>query len=200
MSIALVTQRVAIDPAHGERRDALDQRWGAFLARCGMIAAPVPNRRDAALGLAAATLPTLIVLSGGNDLSAYGGDAPERDETEFALLDWARDNGVPVLGICRGMQVILHAFGTPLVRLEGHVATRHNVTGGGTEREVNSYHSFGALAVKCLTVDLRAADQSVEAVTHPQERIKGIMWHPERETVFSEQDVTLVRDLAGASR
>jgi putative glutamine amidotransferase len=41
-----------------------------------------------------------IVLTGGNDLTAYGGDAPDRDATETALLDFAERRNLPVLGVC----------------------------------------------------------------------------------------------------
>ena len=51
-----------------------------------------------------------MVLTGGNDLAALGGDAPERDATENALLDAAESRRLPVIGVCRGMQVIQAAL------------------------------------------------------------------------------------------
>ena len=55
MSILVgITQRVAVDPATTERRDALDQRWWAFLTVCGLVPLPLPNHPATAMGVIAA--------------------------------------------------------------------------------------------------------------------------------------------------
>src|SRR5579863_2290649 len=117
MKTVAVTQRVVVDPPHGTRRDCLDQVWTKFLCRCGLLPVPIPNSVDAALIICEHVGG--IVLTGGNDLTAYGGDAPDRDETESALLDLAELRNLPVLGVCRGMQVIQHRFGTRLRKVDG---------------------------------------------------------------------------------
>ncbi len=195
MNIALVTQRVTIDPHHGERRDALDQRWTPFLAACGLLTVPVPNSPEQALQLAEAMKPALIVFSGGNDLVAYGGDAPERDATETALLAWGRAKAVPVLGICRGMQLIQHVFGVPLGKVPDHVAVRHHVADeSGPLRQVNSYHCFAASQSGSeLLTRSSTSDGVVEAVSHRTDAVAGFMWHPEREAEFAAEDIALVR-------
>lgn len=104
MKAVAVTQRVAVEPQHGMRRDCLDQVWVTFLLGCGLTPIPIPNSVDAALAICENV--NGIVLTGGNDLAAYGGDAPERDETETAILDLAERRDIPVLGVCRGMQMI----------------------------------------------------------------------------------------------
>ena len=90
-----VTQRVSVDPAYGERRDCLDQAWTRFLAACGLLPVLLPNVSQAALALCDAVSVSGLVLTGGNDLSTLGGDAPERDITENALLDLAERRGLP---------------------------------------------------------------------------------------------------------
>ena len=173
-----VSQRVDIVPRRGERRDALDQSWTRLLAACGLVAVPVPNDPDVAAAMFAAIGSAGLLLTGGNDLARYGGDAPERDETERLLLQLARERRLPVMGVCRGMQVIQDAFGVPLRRVEGHVAVRHPVDG---IRTVNSFHGFGATTtVPALEVLAHAADGVVEAIRHADEPIVGQMWHPER--------------------
>lgn len=189
-----ITQRVLIVPEHGERRDCLDQAWPRFLAACGLMPLVLPNVIEVALALCAAADVGGLVLTGGNDLAAVGGDAPERDATESALLDAAESRGLPVLGVCRGMQMIQQRCAIPLRRVEGHV-TRHQVIridGGPTA--VNSYHRFGALESRPpLEVWAVADDGVVKAIRHALRPTTGIMWHPERMDPFAAADVALFR-------
>lgn len=191
-----VTQRVSVVPAYGERRDCLDQAWTRFLTACGLLPILLPNITPAAQALCEWAGVGGLVLTGGNDLAEYGGDAPERDAVENALLDWAELNGLPVLGVCRGMQVIQHHFGIPLQRVEGHVAARHMVQVDGESREVNSFHCFAAMESRPpLEIWAAAPDGVVEAIRHSSLPIRGIMWHPERCSPFSPIDVTLFRQI-----
>ena len=197
-----VTQRVDTRSAHGERRDCLDQRWTAFLARCGLMPLLIPNRPETALSLVQRTAPAGVLLTGGGDLAAYGGETGERDETEHRLLAWAREARKPVLGICRGFEVLLQSAGGRLERTTGHVATRHGVRfTSGPERVVNSYHDWAATA---LPPDWReeavAVDDTIEAACHRTEALRGIMWHPERESPFAESDIAYFRDFFRAGR
>jgi len=190
MKTVAVTQRVVVDPAHGERRDCLDQAWPRFLLQCGLIPIPVPNSVDAASAIGETV--DGILLTGGNDLAAYGGDAPERDQTESALLDLAERRNLPVLGVCRGMQLIQHRFGSPLKKVQGHVAPQQRISIQGRSMEVNSYHNFGATEVLPPLISWAIADDGViEAVRHRDRPILGMMWHPERRTPFAADDLSL---------
>src|SRR5271163_5259450 len=99
MKAVAITQRVSVVSAYDERRDCLDQAWTKFLAACGLLPVLLPNVTDAALALCEGAAIAGLVLTGGNDLAALGGDAPERDEVENALLDLAERRGLPVLGV-----------------------------------------------------------------------------------------------------
>lgn len=180
MKRVAVSQRVDIWPQRGERRDALDQRLAAWLAACGALAMPVPNQPDLVSAWLACMAPDALVLSGGNDL----GEAPERDATEAQMLDWAADRKQPVLGICRGMQMMAVHAGGSLVEVAGHVASRHAV-GGAIAAEVNSFHRWGLITLppgyRCLA---SAQDGSVEAMEHISLPWEAWMWHPEREAAF----------------
>ncbi|MGA3239224.1 MAG: gamma-glutamyl-gamma-aminobutyrate hydrolase family protein [Bryobacteraceae bacterium] len=201
MKAVAITQRVSVVPAYGERRDCLDQAWTKFLAACGLLPVLLPNITEAALALCEGAGIAGLVLTGGNDLAVFGGDAPERDATENMLLDMAERRRLPVLGVCRGMQVIQQRFAIPLCRVEGHVAQRQVIRIDGERKEVNSYHCFGAFDSRPpLEVWAVADDGVVKAVRHSAEPITGIMWHPERRSPFSPADVTLFRQVFGVAK
>lgn len=201
-----LTQRVEDLPDRDERRDALDQRWAELVEAVGATPVLVPNRLGDPGGFLAASGASLLVVTGGNDLSHLPGatsTAPERDRTERALLDAASTSRLPVLGVCRGLQLMVDHAGGTLTPLEGHVATRHPVAvpdGRGWPlidgREVNSFHDWGATAdgVGGLDVLATAPDGSVEALCHRELPQVAIMWHPER-TPEHPADLDLLRAL-----
>ncbi len=179
--------------AIGERRDALAQDWAIFMEACGFLPLALPNHLPTVRELME-TLPVAgIILTGGNDLASYGGDAPERDEIERDLIRWSIETGTPLYGVCRGMQVLLDYFETPLQRIGGHIRVEHPLDNGDL---VNSFHGWGA--VEChppLTPMAWSTDGVLEAVRHGAcPWIQGIMWHPERYARFREQDIQRFRE------
>ena len=194
MTLVAVSQRVEIQGDHRERRDALDQRWTAFLLACGITPVLVPNNVAAAESIIRGIGVKGVLLTGGNDLAVCGGDVAERDETERFLLECALEKRIPVLGVCRGMQVIQHYYGIALKPVDGHVSVRHGIEMDGIRTVVNSYHRFGATDTRDPLVALGTADDGVvEAVGHRQESVRGIMWHPERCDPFRPEDLAYVR-------
>jgi N5-(cytidine 5'-diphosphoramidyl)-L-glutamine hydrolase len=196
MKAVAITQRVSVVPASGERFDCLDQGWTKFLSACGLLPVLLPNVIEAVLALCEGTGIAGLILTGGNDLAALGGNAPERDAVENALLDFSEQRELPVLGVCRGMQVIQQRFAIQLSRVEGHVAQRQVIQIKGEPREVNSYHHFAAFDSRPpLDVWAVAKDGVVKAIRHSARPITGIMWHPERFAPFSSADVALFRQV-----
>jgi gamma-glutamyl-gamma-aminobutyrate hydrolase PuuD len=200
MTTVAITQRVAVIPEYGERRDCLDQAWPRFLRACGLLPLPLPNVAEVALEMFRRPDLAGLVLTGGNDLAAVGGNAPERDQTENALVDQAEARGLPVLAVCRGMQLIQHRHGIALSRVEGHVTRRQTIAIRGESAEVNSYHCFGARESRPpLDVWAVAADGVVKAIRHASRPITGIMWHPERNSPFAADDIALFRSVFEAA-
>ena len=194
MKKVAITQRVSVVPEYGERRDCLDQAWPRFLAACGLMPLALPNVVEVAVALFTDADVAGLVLTGGNDLAALGGDAPERDATENALLDLAESRGLPVLGVCRGMQMIQQRCTVPLQGVEGHVTANQVIRVNGKRAAVNSYHRFGALESRPpLDVWAVADDGVVKAIQHADRSITGIMWHPERIDPFAAEDIALFR-------
>lgn len=196
--IVLYTQRVEIIEGYGERRDCADQNIPGFIETCGYLPLPVPNVLSIAGKMAEQIHPAGIVLTGGNSLAKYGGNAPERDQVEKELLTFALRYDIPVYGFCRGMQMILDYFGCELEQIQGHVAVRHKVSGTLGELEVNSFHNQACCIIKDpLEILAQSEDGVVEAVLHKEKRVLGTMWHPEREKPFQAGDVQRVQELFG---
>ncbi|EOT23592.1 gamma-glutamyl-gamma-aminobutyrate hydrolase family protein [Lachnospiraceae bacterium KK002] len=196
MKIVLYTQRVEVVESYGERRDCADQCIPVFLEKCGFLPIPLPNVLSVAEEMMYQLKPAGLVLTGGNSLVRYGGQAPERDETEKKLLDIALKGNVPVFGFCRGMQVILDYYDCRLEEISGHVAVRHKVQGSLGEFTVNSYHNQACFQVKRpLEVLAISEDGVIEAVTDREKGILAVMWHPERESEFCMEDIRRLQDL-----
>jgi putative glutamine amidotransferase len=187
-----ITQRVV--PERTERRDCLDQAWPRFLAACGLLPLAVPNVPEVALAMCDRGDIAGLVLTGGNDLAALGGDAPERDAVENALLDFAAQRRMPVIGVCRGMQLIQQRGNVPLRRVEGHVTPRQVISINGEPTEVNAYHCFAAFETRApLETWAVAADGVIKALRHQSLPVTGIMWHPERIVPPAAADIALFR-------
>ncbi len=190
------SQRVEIIESYQERRDCADQNIPRFLGACGFISVPVPNVVQAVEDFINTINPAGIVLTGGNSLVCYGGNAPERDATDKKLLEIALNKRVPVYGFCRGMQSILDYFGCRLEDVEGHVAVRHLVNGSWGEFEVNSYHNQACLQVKePLQIAEITEEGVIEAIECQRYRLMATMWHPERENPFRKSDIERIQNL-----
>jgi putative glutamine amidotransferase len=151
-----------------------------------------------------------LVLAGGPDLDPafYGAERepltenhPERDRAEIALTRAALDLDLPILGVCRGMQLLTIAAGG---RLHQHLPDvlgheKHRPAPGvygehdasftpgsrvaalmGDDVGIHCYHHQGVSDAGRLAVTGRAEDGLPEAVEDPERRfVLGVQWHPE---------------------
>ncbi|PIQ27990.1 hypothetical protein COW36_03305 [bacterium (Candidatus Blackallbacteria) CG17_big_fil_post_rev_8_21_14_2_50_48_46] len=191
-----VTQRVEVHAEIQERRDALDQRWSAFLYQAGFLPLLLPNQLELAMEMLTTHPVQGLLLTGGNSLQRYGGDAPERDALEFALLQKAEEKRLPVLGVCRGMQVMQAALGVELVPLSGHVQAEQEVCFRGEWIQVNSYHQWGTSSDSGPCESLaHSHDGVIKALRHHELPWWGIMWHPERLSPFRAGDLQFFQEV-----
>ena len=189
----------------------LPQNYADHVAAAG--GAPVLLPPVAGVEAAVASLDGLI-MSGGPDIdpASYGEEAgpnttvvrPARDAAEVAQLRAALEAGVPVLGVCRGLQVMNVALGGTLVQHlpdvvghEGHSPSpgsmgEHKVTiganvpsrlaailGTGTIMAPTHHHQAIARLADGLTATAWADDGTIEAVEMDAPFVLGVQWHPE---------------------
>ena len=186
--------------------------------RAGGIALVLPPD-EAALGDPEPWLDRVdaVLLAGGADVDpgSYGAEAaetttgtwPERDRFELALARRAVERETPVLGVCRGMQLLNVAYGGTLVqhlpavvehelhrsrpghfdehgvRLEpGSLAAR---SAGGETVSVKSHHHQGVERVGegLVVTGTSALDDVAEAIEIPDNPsyVLGVLWHPEED-------------------
>lgn len=189
-----------VDRTHGEIRDALDPRWHLFLRQCGILAFPLSNDADLALDQVAAFNCDGLIFTGGDDPAQVGAPATRRDRTERKLLALAMEEGWPVIGVCRGMQFIVQAFGGTLEQVEGHEATSHEIEFMGQTRIVNSFHRGAARTLGGNLKAIASANGAIEAVRDSERPIHGIMWHPERNLPFDPADILFFQEVFGKAK
>ena len=204
MKILAISQRVESVQTYSEKRDCLDQRWTGLIHKLGFLPVPLSNLVSPSEFVENIT-PSAIILSGGNNIAKVDKSAldisTERDEFEEKLLQIAIEKNVPVLGVCRGMQMINLFFDGSMSQIKNHIGTRHEVDFVGKysedkSRVVNSYHKWcieeSGLG-KSLAPLAIAGDKTIECLHHEEYPILGIMWHPEREEAYVEDELNLIK-------
>ena len=214
-------------------------RWGVWDVPAAVLPFRYVERVEAAGAIAVLLPPSAasdtavldrldgVVFAGGADLdpalydhephAETKGLRPERDAAEVPLMRAALDRDLPILGICRGMQVMAVVSGGSLVQhlpdTVGH--ERHRPSPGvyglhdvrlepgslghkllGDTASVPSYHHQGLDSPGSLTVTGWADDDSPEVVEDPAHRFAlGVLWHPE-----ASDDLRLFEGLVRATQ
>lgn len=145
----------------------------------------------------------------------------ERDIAEMHIIDMAIKTGMPLLGICRGFQILNVFFGGTLYQDiaaqygDSMIHSRESFSGDELHHEVsidrtsrlgeifstsrthvNSRHHQGIRTLgKFLNVSAKADDEIIEAFEHMEKNIMAVQWHPENITVSSKGCKGLFYDL-----
>lgn len=190
-SIVLTGGIPVLLPLHGEEEDfkALSHSLDGFLFTGGPDIDPITYEEET--------------------MEACGVIVPERDKMETTLFSYVYPLGKPILGICRGIQVMNVCLGGTLYqdlsqvkdtiahyqKSENHVLTHfviteqnsllHKIT-GNREFRVNSFHHQVIKDVAhSLQVSATSKDGCIEAVEDSKHKfLMGVQWHPEHLTTF----------------
>jgi gamma-glutamyl-gamma-aminobutyrate hydrolase PuuD len=191
MKVVAVTMRHDLITDRDEPTDLIDSRWYDFLRKCGFSIALLPNDIQGAEELLRRVQPDGILLTGGGDPKFLTGITSQRDDVESLALKWATAKSVPIIGICRGMEVLLNADGIDVHPIPNHMRTVHRIN-GDIGREVNSFHRYGSLGVGNLYDSAFISDDGcVECIVDKNRLRYGVMWHPERNHPFNYLDIQL---------
>ncbi|MXG88778.1 gamma-glutamyl-gamma-aminobutyrate hydrolase family protein [Nocardioides flavescens] len=208
-----------------QRADLLPAQYAEAVVACGGVPVLLPPQPAEGAAAVVARLDGLVV-SGGADVDPgrYGatphprtaGWRADRDAWETALLDAAEAAGLPVLGVCRGMQLMAvrsggtldqhtpdlvghddhspggDAFGTVAVRTEPGSRLAGLV---GEAVTVNCHHHQSVATHPGFRAVARAADGTLEAMEAEGDRFcVAVQWHPE-----TAADVGLLAGLVAAA-
>lgn len=194
-----------------QRADLLPEQYARAVEATGGVPLLLPPvEQPGAADAVVARLDGLVV-SGGADVDPerYGasphprtaGWRTDRDAWECALLDAADATGLPVLGVCRGMQVMaVHAGGSLDQHTPDLVDHERHSPGGDTYGQIEVDTLKGSrlaglvgerLTVSChhhqsvrthpgFTAAAHAADGTLEAMEAEGDRFRlAVQWHPE---------------------
>lgn len=208
-----VSQRVERVDTYEETRDCLDHRWAQLLEELDFAAVQIPNSLNDVVGWLENIRPAGVILSGGNDITTIVNSESgslARDATEHNIIDWARYKKIPILGVCRGMQMVNSYFGGGLVNVDGHARSEHYITRieesslPDYDKPVNSFHNYGirlSTLASTLVPLYVSKDRLIEGLCHRTEQIYGTMWHPERSKGLNRNlDLLLIRTIFSARR
>ena len=206
----------------GYKRAYVNKDYVDAVIRAGGVPLIIPFSTDKEVIISQAQLIDGLILSGGHDISPYnygqepsqkiGETFPERDTYEMILLEESKKRNIPILGICRGFQLINVAAGGTLYQdlslIPGNILKHNQVSNPtlkthkveikensfissifGKETMVNSFHHqvINKVANDFIVV-AKASDGVVEAIEHKTYKfLVAVQWHPEMLAVECEK-------------
>ncbi|MGN0038991.1 MAG: gamma-glutamyl-gamma-aminobutyrate hydrolase family protein [Coriobacteriales bacterium] len=229
---------IAVAPLYDDERESIWMlpEYCDMISACGAIPLMVPYKGTPGDIEQVTRLCSGLLLTGGQDVSPQvygqqplpccGGCNSLRDELDRTLMDIALDADMPVLGICRGIQLInahlggtlyqdlpsqhpsevCHSMEPPYNRVQHLVevlpGTPLSQVAGAGEMGVNSYHHQAVCELaSCLEPMAVSEDGLVEALWHPQMSfVWAVQWHPELSWRKDPRQLALAQALVAAAR
>lgn len=179
-----ISLRVASIGKYEEKRDSISYDWLKFFNKLDIFPILIPNLiQDLELFLDEIKIDG-IILSGGDNI----GEDEMRDSTEKKIITYGIKKNLPIIGICRGMQVLNLNFNGKVRFNEAidHAGKKHEIQLKEEKLIINSYHNNlikneDELGDNLKSIAIASNDKTIEGFKHEKLPIFGIMWHPERE-------------------
>ena len=177
MKKIIITQRYEKIGMFNELRDNIDSRLPYLIQKLGYTPILLPNNLNDLKSFIKNISPKGVILSG-------GGDSQKKDlryKIENELIKMAIKKNIPIIGICRGAQVLNVFFGGKLTKVKNHVRKNHKIFGPIVKKlsvSVNSYHDYGfykKILGKNLNLLASSSDSVVKSFCHKKYRILGIL-------------------------
>jgi putative glutamine amidotransferase len=192
------------------------------VTRSGALAVRVNPRDIQQLDEALAAKFDGLLLTGGGDVDPrlYGekphkqvyGVSETRDYADWTALERAYELGVPIMGICRGMQLIaIHNGGALKQHIEGHRGRSHLVYGENGSRFVRAIRHPRGMFVSLhhqivrrhggngMRVSGRSREGFIEVIENPRRKVLGVQFHPEYDYGTNEESRRLFDWLAASA-
>ena len=169
--------------------DFLDYNWIKYFEKKNYNFYIIPNSKRNFLKISKKIKPNLIILAGGNDLFQNNKYVKNRLKVEKYLINYGISKKIPILGVCRGMQLINHFFEGKISKVKGHMRKKNTIIFkqkifSKKYIDITSYHNYGIKKKDMASkFDALATDknENIEMFKHKKLNILGVMWHPERE-------------------
>ena len=198
-----VTQRLIKNESYYEIREALDINFSKLIKACGFLPIILPYNIDFKEYFREFNIEG-VILTGGNDLNNFKKNelSKKRDDFENRLIKFCIQSKIPILGICRGMQIIAEYFGSNFKKIHGEVGVRYKLKPNNNSRYynylknldlLNSYHNYTIEKISDEFL-ISGTDNKgiIKAIEHKKEKIFCQMWHSEREKKFRKSEIDLI--------
>tara|TARA_Y100001980_G_C14552784_1_gene337340 strand:+ start:1461 stop:2126 length:666 start_codon:yes stop_codon:yes gene_type:complete len=201
MSIkAGISMRVVSEQRYEEQRDSISHDWLNFLIKNNIDFSLIPNYGEMVSKYLKKEKFDVLILSNGNDiihdnLNKDNDSSLIRDVTEKLIIEYALENRIKILGVCRGAQMLNIFFGGNLIykKTDSHVSKvfKKKIVDNffseylnSTTLNTNCYHRYFIVKDKIpkeLIPFAISEDGYVEGFYNIRKKILGIQWHPERD-------------------
>lgn len=178
-----ITQRLINNDTYHEVREALALDWGKLFASKNMLDNYLPLPLSYEIDFKKyIDVINGVIISGGNDIYAVNKNTLSkiRDDYELKIIDYCINKKIPLLGVCRGAQLLAHYFKLEIKQCKNHIGN-HKIIKNKKNIMVNSFHNYCIFNTNDEILPLHIAnDNSIESFKHVNLPIYGVMWHIER--------------------